>query len=89
MSIKTSLKKYRQLPGSEPVYSGQEETQKDCMPLLLKTVMSHSVSLQADNTCERSKDVTRRGVFVENLKFSAASEVKHISTFSSYFIYFV
>ena len=73
---------YRQLPGSEQVYSGKEETQKDCMPLLLKTVSQHFTFYQVDNTYESSRDVTHRGVIVDIMNFSTTSKVKPISTFS-------
>jgi hypothetical protein len=76
------LKNYRQLPGSEPVYSRNEEAQKDSMPLLLKDVTLLATLSQVDNTYESSEDVTRRGVIVVVRKYSTASKVKPISLFS-------
>jgi len=52
------------------------------MPLVLKTVAPHTTSFQVDNTCESSKDVTLRGVIVDDLHYSTASKVKPISTIS-------
>jgi hypothetical protein len=52
------------------------------MPLLLKAVTKRATLFEVDNTCESSKDVTRRGVIVEIMSFSTASKVKHTSNFS-------
>jgi hypothetical protein len=52
------------------------------MPLLFKTVTPHTTLFQVDNTCESSKDVTRRGVIVDIMNLSTASKVKPISNFS-------
>jgi hypothetical protein len=79
---KACLNYYRQLSGSELVYSGKEETQKDYMPLSIKAIASHATLFQVDNTYESSKDVTRRGAIVDLLINSATSKVKPISVFS-------